>query len=117
MPSTFVVGVGLEPLRHARRVFFIADWAWHTRRAAAAGIIACPWPVAMPLANPSAIVATPALHRYPIAGTGFLFQLKSGLTSAPRLPQAVQVKCGSMSDNRASSGQLSPLMVTECEHL
>ena len=34
-------------------------------------------------------------------------QLKSGRTSAPRLPQAVQVKRPSMSNNRTSSGQRS----------
>ena len=27
-------------------------------------------------------------YRYPIIATGFLFQLKFGRTSAPRLPQA-----------------------------
>jgi hypothetical protein len=36
-----------------------------------------------------------------------LFQLKSGLTSAPRLPQAAQTKRGSISDSRTSSGQRS----------
>ena len=40
--------------------------------------------------------------------TGFLFQLKSGLTSAPRLPQAPQTNRASMSDKRTSSGQASP---------
>ena len=38
-------------------------------------------------------------YRYPIIGTGFSFQLKSGRTSAPRLPQAVQTKCGSRSES------------------
>jgi len=37
--------------------------------------------------------------------------LKSGLTSARRLPQAAQTKRGSMS--RTSSGQPSPLIATE----
>jgi hypothetical protein len=36
--------------------------------------------------------------------TGFLFQLKSGRTSAPRLPQAAQINRGSISDSRVSSG-------------
>jgi hypothetical protein len=45
------------------------------------------------------------VFRYPIsAGTVDLFQLKSGRTSAPRLPQAAQAKRGSISDSGISSG-------------
>ena len=45
------------------------------------------------------------VFRYPIgAGTVDLFQLKSGRTSAPRLPQAAQTKRGSISDSGISSG-------------
>jgi hypothetical protein len=33
-----------------------------------------------------------AHHRYPITALGCRFQLKSGRTSAPRLPQALQAK-------------------------
>jgi hypothetical protein len=43
---------------------------------------------------------------------GGLPQLKSGRTSAPRLPQAVQVKRCSMSDSRTSSGRRSALRAT-----
>jgi hypothetical protein len=39
--------------------------------------------------------------------------LKSGRTSAPRLPQALQVKRGSTSESQTSSGQLSPLIAIE----
>jgi hypothetical protein len=39
--------------------------------------------------------------------------LKSGRTSAPRLPQAEQVKRSSMSDSLTSSGQQSALTATE----
>jgi urease accessory protein len=50
----------------------------------------------------------------PIAHHGpRLFQLKSGLTSAPRLPQARQTNRGSISDSRRSSGQGSPLTAIE----
>ena len=45
------------------------------------------------------------------------FQLKSGRTSAPRLPQAVQTKRGSISDSRTSSAQASPLIASEWLHL
>ena len=38
-----------------------------------------------------------------------------GLISAPRLPQWVQVKLGSMSESRTSSGQPSALTSTWCE--
>ena len=40
-------------------------------------------------------------------------QLKSGRTSAPRLPQAWHTNRVSISDSLASSGQLSPLMAIE----
>jgi hypothetical protein len=53
------------------------------------------------------------LHRYPIIGTTGLFQLKSGRTSAPRLPHDEQVKRGLMSDRRTSSRHASPLIATE----
>jgi hypothetical protein len=43
-------------------------------------------------------------YRYPIILNGVLFQLKSGLTSAPRLPQAPKTERGSMWDRRRSSG-------------
>jgi hypothetical protein len=43
-------------------------------------------------------------------GLAGLPQLKSGRTSAPRLPQAWHTNRASISDNLASSGQLSPLM-------
>jgi hypothetical protein len=39
--------------------------------------------------------------------------LKSGLTSARRLPQAAQTKRGSMSESRTSSGQPSLLIAIE----
>jgi hypothetical protein len=39
--------------------------------------------------------------------------IESGLTSAPRLPHAEQMKRGSKSDNRVSPGHGSPLMVTK----
>jgi hypothetical protein len=48
-------------------------------------------------------------HRYPIIAVAVLFQLKSGRTSAPRLPHALQMKRGSMSDSRMSSGQGAPM--------
>jgi hypothetical protein len=45
--------------------------------------------------------------------TGFSFQLKSGRTLVPRLPQTVQVNLPSISDSRTSSGQRSALIATE----
>src|SRR5437868_10082798 len=64
--------------------------------------------------KPAAIVATGARHqRYPIAATGLLFQLKSGLRSAPRLPHALQMNLCSISDSRISSGQRSSLIAIE----
>jgi hypothetical protein len=42
-----------------------------------------------------------------------LDQLKSGLTSAPRLPQAWQISRASMSDSLTSSGQASLLIAIE----
>jgi hypothetical protein len=44
--------------------------------------------------------------------TGLAFQLKSGRTSAPRLPQVVQVKRSSMSDSLRSS--VRPLVSADC---
>jgi hypothetical protein len=44
-------------------------------------------------------------------------QVKFGRTSAPFRPQAWQVKRGSISDSRTSSGQLSPLIAVEWLHL
>jgi hypothetical protein len=41
-----------------------------------------------------------------------LSQLKSGLTSAPRLPQTLQVKRSSISDSLASSG---PSIAADCD--
>jgi hypothetical protein len=40
-------------------------------------------------------------------------QLKRGLTSPPRAPQAWQVKRDSISDSRTSSGQSSPLIAVQ----
>jgi hypothetical protein len=45
--------------------------------------------------------------------TAVLFQLKSGRTSAPRLPQTLQVKRSSMSDSLTSTDQASPLTAIE----
>jgi hypothetical protein len=59
------------------------------------------------------------LQTVPHALTGGLAglpQLKSGRTSAPRLPQAWHTNRASISDNLASSGQLSPLMATGAVH-
>jgi hypothetical protein len=56
-------------------------------------------------------------YRYPIIGTCGLSQLKSGRTSAPRLPQALHTKRGSISDSRISSGHRSPFIVTRWLHL
>jgi hypothetical protein len=42
-------------------------------------------------------------HRQPVAGTVGIFQSRCGRTSAPRLPQAWQVKRDSRSDSRTSS--------------
>ncbi len=55
-------------------------------------------------------------HRYPIAGTVGVFQSKCGRTSAPRLPQAWQIKCDSRSDNRTSSDHQSALNATLWPH-
>jgi hypothetical protein len=52
-------------------------------------------------------------RRYPIIGTTGLFQLKSGRTSAPRLPQGEEMKRASTSVSRTSSGQWSPLIAVE----
>jgi hypothetical protein len=52
-------------------------------------------------------------YRKPIALTGTLSQLKSGRRSAPRLPQVLQVKRGSISDSLTSSGHASPLIAIE----
>jgi hypothetical protein len=41
---------------------------------------------------PPKLLLLSAPHRYPIIASGFLFQLKSGHTSAPRLPLAEQMK-------------------------
>jgi hypothetical protein len=49
-------------------------------------------------------------------GTGFLSQSKSGRTSAPCWPQAVQVNLSSRSDNRVWSGHGSALTLIQCEH-
>jgi hypothetical protein len=48
--------------------------------------------------------------QYPLISAPGLSQWKSGGTSAPRLPQAEQVKRGSISDNRTSSRHRSPLI-------
>ena len=42
---------------------------------------------------------------------------KSGRTSAPRLPQTVQVNSGSMSDSLTSSSHCSALIATEWLHV
>ena len=53
-------------------------------------------------------------HTMLYLGMGWpLFQLKSGRTSASRLPQARQTNCAAMSDERTSSGRGSPLIATE----
>jgi hypothetical protein len=44
-----------------------------------------------------------------MASTGALFQLNSGLTSAPRLPQALQMNRGSRLDSLSSPGHRSAL--------
>ena len=44
--------------------------------------------------------------------TGIFFQLKSGLTSAPRLPQAVGVKSRSMSESRARRRRIARPVAT-----
>src|ERR1700687_832930 len=66
-------------------------------------------------ATASAFLMTPS-QRYPITLTCFLFQLKSGRTSAPRLPQTLQVNRPSMSDSRIWSDHRSALIPTECIH-
>jgi hypothetical protein len=45
--------------------------------------------------------------------TWFLFQLKSGLTSAPRLPHARQIRRGSISHSLTSSGHWLILIAIE----
>jgi hypothetical protein len=47
------------------------------------------------------------------ARSRFNAQSKSGRTSAPRLPQAVQTKLPSISESRTSSGHLSPLTAVQ----
>jgi hypothetical protein len=51
--------------------------------------------------------------QYPTVRADFLSQSKSGRTSAPRVPHAVQIKRGSRSDSRTSSAQASPLISIE----
>jgi hypothetical protein len=51
------------------------------------------------------------------AGGGSLSQLKSGLMSAPRLPQLWETNRDSISDNRTLSGQLSELSIFQWQHL
>jgi len=49
-------------------------------------------------------------------GRGRRSSSKAGLTSPPRLPQAVQMQRDSMSDSRISSGQRSAFTAPEWPH-
>jgi hypothetical protein len=56
-------------------------------------------------------------QREPVPPTAILFKLKSGRTSATRLPQAPQTKHGSMSDGRRSSDHQSLLVAIDSAQL
>ena len=60
----------------------------------------------------SAVIMEPGSHY----GSQTPVPIESGLTSAPRFPQTLQVKRSSISDSLTASGEASPLIATEGLH-
>jgi hypothetical protein len=94
----------------------------HTGGAAGTGVHALPRPFGMVFTDPTAVLAEQAIHGWASsvnrpARRASISQSKFGRTSAPFVPQTWQVNRGSISDNRTSSGHLSPLIAVQWLHL
>jgi len=109
IPPALLVKLGFEPDRQTRGIVgvsYIADRARRAGSAAPTSLLSGPRRVRMSFAHPASAIAEFAFHQAtPIRAAG-----KSGLTSAPRLPHALQTKESSISDSL-------PFTLTSCRSL